>query len=145
VGGDPVNLSDPTGLAASSEQCRRLLERIRNIQRKIDERTGELEENPRGLPETAPGDLCRPSLSRAGHRRLINMDKAQLASLKALYLAICSCDPPGGTPAVAGDPSFLDRKYWEKVTGLTGGALLAYLLISESTRLFPPRNLVPIP
>jgi hypothetical protein len=120
------------------------LERINNIQHKIDERTGELDENPRGLPETAPGDSCSPRLSRSGHRRLINMDKAQLAALKALYLAICSCDPPGGLPSM-GDPTFLDRKYWEKVTGLTGGALLAYLLISEGSRLFPPRNFIPVP
>lgn len=38
-----------------------------------------------------------------------------------------------------------DWAYWEEVTGLTGFALLAYLIISEGSRLFPPRNLVPVP
>jgi hypothetical protein len=31
------------------------------------------------------------------------------------------------------------------ITGLTGGALATYLIISEGSRLFPPRNLVPVP
>ncbi|MBL0016461.1 MAG: hypothetical protein IPP17_08430 [Bacteroidetes bacterium] len=38
-----------------------------------------------------------------------------------------------------------DLKYWENVTKLNGAALLAYLIISEGSRLFPPRNLLPIP
>jgi RHS repeat-associated protein len=33
----------------------------------------------------------------------------------------------------------------EKITGLTGTALVVYLIISEGSRLFPPRNLVPVP
>ena len=41
--------------------------------------------------------------------------------------------------------SVLDWEYWEEVTGLTGAALLAYLIISEGSRLIPARNLVPIP
>ena len=109
----------------------------------IDQRTGELDEDPLGLPESCPGDDQRPSLSREGHRRLINADKAQLAALKSLYLAFCSDLPPGGTPQ--SNESFFDRKYWEQVTGLTGAALVTYLIISEGSRLFPPRNLIPIP
>lgn len=40
------------------------------------------------------------------------------------------------------------KDFWEKMkvaTGLTGAALVAYIIISEGSRLFPPRNLVPIP
>lgn len=33
----------------------------------------------------------------------------------------------------------------EQATGLTGAALVLYLIISEGSRLFPPRNLVPVP
>ncbi len=33
----------------------------------------------------------------------------------------------------------------ERLTGLTGAALIIYIIISEGSRLFPPRNLVPIP
>jgi RHS repeat-associated protein len=32
-----------------------------------------------------------------------------------------------------------------KATGLTGAALTTYIIISEGSRLFPPRNLVPVP
>ena len=42
--------------------------------------------------------------------------------------------------------SVLSWQYWEEVTGLTGLALVTYLLISEGSRvLYPPRNLVPVP
>ncbi len=41
------------------------------------------------------------------------------------------------------DTSFRDRI--AAITGLTGAALTAYLIVSEGSRLFPPRNLVPIP
>ena len=40
------------------------------------------------------------------------------------------------------DQSFLDEM--SALTGLTGAALITYLLISEGTRLFPARNLVPV-
>lgn len=42
------------------------------------------------------------------------------------------------------DKDFMDRM--AEVTGLTGAALVTYLIISEGSRiLFPPRNLVPVP
>jgi hypothetical protein len=38
------------------------------------------------------------------------------------------------------------RKKIAAATGLTGGALVAYLIVSEGSRIvFPPRNLVPVP
>jgi hypothetical protein len=43
------------------------------------------------------------------------------------------------------DPSLFDREFWERTTGLTGAALTIYIIISEGSRLFPPRNLVPVP
>ena len=36
-------------------------------------------------------------------------------------------------------------KYWEEVTGLTGTALVVYLIISEGSRLYPPRNALALP
>ena len=45
--------------------------------------------------------------------------------------------------------SFLDwnsiKQKVSNVTGLTGAALTLYLIVSEGSRLFPPRNLIPIP
>lgn len=52
---------------------------------------------------------------------------------------------PEGEP----EPTRVDnRSLREKIaaiTGLTGTALTIYLIISEGSRLFPPRNLVPVP
>lgn len=95
VEGNPINNADPLGLQRGSpEWCRRQLERIRNIENKIKERISELREDPLGLPESCPGDDVSPSLSRRGHRRLINMDKANLAAQQALYQAYCTNNPP---------------------------------------------------
>ena len=46
-------------------------------------------------------------------------------------------------PLPHGDAGFM-RKVSE-LTGLTGVALLIYVIVSEGSRLFPPRNLVPVP
>ncbi|MBV8518134.1 MAG: RHS repeat protein [Acidobacteria bacterium] len=146
VEANPTNEFDAFGLLPkSSEYCRRLLRTIENLQKKIDERVGELDEDPLGLPEAALGDDKLPRLSRRGHRRLIDTDKAQLAARKAEYLANCSCDPPSGAPTGDGFGKFFSRTYWERATGLTGAALAAYLVFSELSRLYPPRNLVPVP
>jgi RHS repeat-associated protein len=143
VNNDPVNMIDVLGLAINFDYCRRLLEKIRNITQKISQRIGELREDPQGLPEACPGDDEKPSLSRRGHRKLINKDKANLAVQKGLYLAFCG-PPPGGFPQEEGNNVF-DWEYWEEVTGLTGTALVIYLIISEGSRLYPPRNAVPVP
>jgi len=85
----------------------------------------------------------KPRRSRRGHLGLITRAKARLAKYKAEYLEKCGGDPPGGVPGVG--ENFFSREYWEQRTGLTGAALLAYLVVSELSRLFPPRNLVPVP
>lgn len=41
------------------------------------------------------------------------------------------------------EDGFLDRI--SRATGLSGKALLVYVIISEGSRLFPPRNLIPAP
>lgn len=51
--------------------------------------------------------------------------------------------PPAASPSMSSDPSFMKRM--EEATGLTGAALILYLIVSEGSRLFPPRNLVPVP
>lgn len=42
----------------------------------------------------------------------------------------------------------VDRGFMERmaaITGLTGTALIVYLIIAEGSRVFPPRNLIPVP
>jgi RHS repeat-associated protein len=143
---NPLNFVDPLGLKYTPEQCERLLERIRNTMKTLQRRGKDLLGNPRNLPGKHPLDALSPGKSRRGHAvYLIPEDAANLAARMAEYLIHCTDDqcPPGGTP----DPgeSFFDWKYWEEVTGLTGAALVVYLVVSEGTRLFPPRNLVPVP
>jgi hypothetical protein len=41
--------------------------------------------------------------------------------------------------------SLFDLNYWKEATGLAGAALALYLIVSEGSRLYPPRNLVPVP
>jgi len=50
---------------------------------------------------------------------------------------------PESTPEQRRDPEFMRRM--AEITGLTGTALIIYLIISEGSRLFPPRNLIPVP
>jgi RHS repeat-associated protein len=94
VANDPVDRTDPTGFDSDSQFCRRLQEKIDNVKQNIQRRLGQLDENPDNLPETCPGDKAKPSLSRSGHRMLINMDKALLAALEATYAARCKDGPP---------------------------------------------------
>jgi hypothetical protein len=47
------------------------------------------------------------------------------------------------TDAPEADSEFM--KKMSELTGLTGVALVIYIIVSEGSRLFPPRNLVPIP
>jgi hypothetical protein len=50
-------------------------------------------------------------------------------------------NPQNAAPAPSDDM----LKKMSEITGLTGAALVIYLIISEGSRLFPPRNLVPVP
>ncbi len=50
-----------------------------------------------------------------------------------------------GKPGEPTARSIWNWEYWEEVTGLTGAALVIYLILSEGSRLYPPRNLVPVP
>jgi hypothetical protein len=50
---------------------------------------------------------------------------------------------PAPAPVAAPDPSLVKRI--SVATGLTGTALVVYLVISEGSRVFPPRNLIPVP
>jgi hypothetical protein len=80
----PVSVADPEGISPhiDDQRANNLARRIDMLRRKIAEREGELKENPGKLPERAPGDEESPRLSRWGHRKLINMDKAQKGRLE---------------------------------------------------------------
>jgi hypothetical protein len=52
---------------------------------------------------------------------------------------------PKGTLSVIGENLSKVKAEIAAITGLTGGALVVYLIISEGSRIFPPRNLIPLP
>ncbi len=95
VDNDPADEYDPVGeLPPSSPVCKALQQKIANIEKEIQKRTRELYEDPMGLPGSAPGDDKKPSLSRRGHQKILNMMKANLAAKKAIYQANCSDPEP---------------------------------------------------
>lgn len=87
----------------------------------------------------------------AGHQEAIQGAVGALNNCWSIYNRQCQnqnsqrtapATQQSRTPVV--DQSFMDRM--SQLTGLTGAALVAYLIISEGSRiLFPPRNLVPVP
>ncbi len=57
-------------------------------------------------------------------------------------------ETPGraGAPALAAEGTSAIIAELERATGLTGLALLLYIIVSEGSRIaFPPRNLIPLP
>jgi hypothetical protein len=145
VGNNPLVHRDSTGCDIDSEFCRRLREKIDNVNKRIQRRIGQLDENPRGLPEACPGDKKNPSLSREGHRKLINEDKALMALLEATYAWRCKDKMP--PPLPLGDKlKDLGRRTadWadkHKTELIIGGAAVGVGVIIA----FPPSAVVIVP
>lgn len=81
-----------------------------------------------------------------GHQQAIEEWIFSLVKCQSIYFPKCANMPQRvqeAEPIPQVDDSFM--KQMEAITGLTGTALIIYLIVSEGSRLFPPRNLVPIP
>lgn len=85
-----------------------------------------------------------------GHRTAIVDALNAAAYCMARYTGNCVPKPqpvpvpaPQPAPAPVSDDDFMEKM--SKLTGLTGTALVIYLILSEGSRLFPPRNLIPVP
>jgi len=80
-----------------------------------------------------------------GHNIQVQQAINGIINCQAIYARKCipkeQVPKPKEVPVA--DEDFMRKM--EKITGLTGTALIIYLIISEGSRLFPPRNLVPIP
>jgi RHS repeat-associated protein len=95
----PANGTDPLGEGwwggnqdKNDPRCVALLQKIENIKKEIAKRTGELDEDALKLPSTCPGDDKKPSLSRKGHVKLLNLMKKYLAQAEAEYKWNCDCN-----------------------------------------------------
>jgi len=138
VNGDPLNYIDPSGLAKhdpSSLYCRNLAVKIKNIGDQLDKRWQELDQG--GLPEyIGPGESFYETMR--GHRTIINIMDRNRRDLQDKYDDDCGPPPPpvkcpetvSNVKKAAGTAAVLTALYW---------------VISEGSRLFPPRNLVPVP
>jgi hypothetical protein len=125
----------PSGRACTAgESCGRLLQKIRRNQM--------CARNRRTI-----NDICYNG-GDVGHRIAeLDAQRAQ-ATCMALLRAQCQAPPvPQPERAPERRPE-VDRGFMERmaaITGLSGTALIVYLIISEGSRLFPPRNLIPVP
>jgi hypothetical protein len=85
-----------------------------------------------------------------GHKHQYNSELKGLTTCNNYYNTKCKkqeqkIPEPVTVPVHAPQQNEDFLKKMEILTGLTGAALILYLIISEGSRLFPPRNLIPIP
>lgn len=85
----------------------------------------------------------------AGHNMAITNAINSLIRCQTYYAK--NCQKPQNVPVTnpitipIAEPNEEFMEMMERLTGLTGAALIIYIIISEGSRIFPPRNLVPIP
>lgn len=130
----------PSGRTCTAgESCGRLLQKIRRNQLCAHYRR-------------TINDTCYEG-GDEGHRIAERDARRAQANCMALFRASCTPQPvpqPERQPERAPERTTpqVDRTFMERmaaITGLTGTALIVYLIISEGSRLFPPRNLIPVP
>lgn len=84
-----------------------------------------------------------------GHNQAIAEKLKNLVNCQGIYFSKCietvplPKTVPVEIPQPKTDGGFM--KKMEELTGLAGAALIVYIIISEGSRLFPPRNLIPVP
>lgn len=161
--GSPLDLIDPMGLSWTKAFCDAF--RV-NIMRKFGLLIKELTkydpiaDGKGGFPMKYGSGVTKPG----GHYKEITDLQRGLKRDLALYQANCRKDNDDGNPPIHRsvdeacnrdvpepvDPNKASRgisdwEYWEELTGLSGAALVTYLIISEGSRVIPPRNLIPVP
>lgn len=141
VSNNPLRWVDPTGLARkldpSSQECKDLLMKIENIKSDIAKRQTDISLNLGNLPLLPSRSGALPRESVQGHQGLIDKLRGDLAQRQKEYNEKCGCDNDD-------DGSGGDKGAANIAAGAAFGTAL-YWIISEVSRIFPPRNLVPVP
>jgi len=128
--------------------CQELLQKITNLENQVNDRIFDMVIDKLGQryqPFYIPGDEFKPGMSRGGHIDLLNKHSVAAQKLRERYAKECEDDePPGGScpaPAPVAAPNNDNAK-----NGAAAAATLViiYWVVSEGSRLFPPRNLVPV-
>jgi RHS repeat-associated protein len=150
VGGNPVGITDASGLAPrrldpSSQECVDLAAKIRRKSDLIAKLGRELDEDTHRLPLYPSIPNLPAKMSRIGHAERLEQEIGFRQNDIQLYNDKCGPPPP---PTIPPEPCPLDP---EKVhTGknaakAVAGAGALYWIISEGSRIFLPRNLIPVP
>ncbi|ANJ68015.1 hypothetical protein A9404_12100 [Halothiobacillus diazotrophicus] len=145
VGNDPVGYIDELGLC-KDDVCKKIEDKINKVRNELAKRADELHRNPLDLPPSGP-------MSIAGHQQQFRNKQTQLRNLLNDYDSQ-GCN--GGLPADAWSLASMPTpssdannqnfmQHMREITGLTGEALVTYIIISEGSRVFLPRNFVPLP
>ncbi len=131
---DEVNSACKSGKRACNLQqdCATLLENIGKNQRCADARA-------------AVNNTCFKG-GDSGHNIALTDALTATAKCTGFYNTKCRPQPvPEPEPAKVPEEDSGFMKKMAAITGLSGAALLTYVIISEGSRLFPPRNLIPVP
>ena len=147
VGGDPVSSIDRRGLSRANHKgqpmdpngqgCLNIKKRIDNLKKEIQRQIDNLAANPRGLPEACPpGGSYKDSVQ--GHRELLDKYRKDLKNAEEEYDNRCAGGDDGPSATA---PSITP----EDATKAAALGSAAYWIISEGSRVFFPRNLLPIP
>ena len=162
VEGNPTTYIDPLGFKLTKAECAALRWQIINKGNMLLFELAKYDpkaDAQGGFPMKWGSGRTKPG----GHYNKINELQAGIKSDITRYIQECIkdnndgnppipryvdalCNRPVPEPALGNQPAISDLKYWEQITGLTGGALILYLIISEGSRVaVPARNLVPVP
>jgi RHS repeat-associated protein len=149
VRGNPVGMSDAFGLAPrrldpSSQECMKLEAKIKRKSDLIAKLGRDLYKDIQHLPLYPSISDLPVKFSRLGHAERLGREIEFRKNDIQNYNDKCG-PPPPPVPAEICFPDTDTRSVAKDATKAAAGAGILYWIISEGSRLFPPRNLIPIP
>ncbi|MDN7445615.1 RHS repeat-associated core domain-containing protein, partial [Burkholderia cepacia] len=149
VNGNPLAYIDPLGLVRQLDpngaECQQLKRKIQNKKSDINKRICEVKTNPLDLPYYPPYRGALPRMSVQGHEDIIRDLKDGLADDEALYAEKCGGGGTGSAPVASTSTQAAVPPSESDAVKAVGAGVIAYWIISVGSRLFPPRNLIPVP
>jgi uncharacterized protein RhaS with RHS repeats len=146
---NPVGLTDPFGLAPrrldpSSQECRDLEAKIKRKSDLIAKLARELYEDQQKLPNNPSLSGLPDKFSRSGHADRLDREIGFRKRDIDLYNDKCG-PPPPPEPKNCPDKDKENSEAAQKAAKTAAGLGALYWIVSEGSRLFLPRNLIPVP